>query len=507
MKASIIGAGVVGPAVSLNPLRRSLNWLSKVSKDRKVLALLGIIALGAYLRLWNLHHLFNAIHDYDEGIYSLGARFISQGYLPYQDFILAHPPLHSLTLTSIYELFGYDFFYGKYLSVVLSLACIVLIYLVGKKMYHPTAGLFAAALFAVDTGMVFVGRRAVQETLGIFLILLAIYFAIDFINNKKPNRLLLCGLALGLTVATKYIFIPAVIAIIVALVLLTMGERFWQSLKTLGRPALWVMYLCFATMFYSLLLLLKWSLGLDVSIPFLDPMYWSVSNVAVTIFVFLLPFVISLVMLERNLPFRQWWLGLWELRHNKGLWLLLAGTVFGFILITGFFWVKMPQEFVSQTILLQQNRPGTEFPSLVGMIRLTPLVPNFLRMASLPILFVIPVIFVLLNKRDFSKGDCFLSMTLIVSLVLCQGFYHLPRYYASVFPFLLLGISQFVPPLDTKILASRLEMLTARFKVSLLVVLTILIFFLTMSLVLLTNYTGYDVFGGGRFASNEELVL
>ena len=186
--------------------------------------------------------------------------------------------------------------------------------------------------------------------------------------------------------------------------------------------------------------------------------------------------------------------------------MLLTGTVLGFITITGFFWVKMPQEFISQTILLQQNRPPGEFPSLVGMIRLTPLVPSFLRMASLPILFVIPVIFVLLNKRDFSKGDCFLSMTLIVSLVLSQGFYHLPRYYASAFPFLFLGISQFVPPLDTKMLTSRLEMLTARFKVSLLVVLTILIFFLTMSLVLLTNYTGYDVLGGGRFASNEELV-
>ncbi len=96
--------------MSLSPLRRVLSWLSKVSRDRKILTLLGILGVGAYLRLWNIHHLFNAIHDYDEGVYSLGARFISQGYLPYQDFILAHPPLHSLTLASIYSVVGYDFF-------------------------------------------------------------------------------------------------------------------------------------------------------------------------------------------------------------------------------------------------------------------------------------------------------------------------------------------------------------------------------------------------------------
>ena len=494
-----------GPAVSLNPLRRSLNWLSKVSKDRKVLALLAILALGAYLRLWNLHHLFNAIHDYDEGIYSLGARFISQGYLPYQDFILAHPPLHSFTLTSIYELFGYDFFYGKYLSVVLSLACIVLIYLVGKKMYHPGVGLAAAALFAVSPEMVYFGRRVVQESMGIFFVIIAVYFAFDFINNNKNNRLFFCGLALSLAVATKYIFIPAAVAIIVAIILLNMGERFWGSLKTLGRPTLWVMYICFAAIFYSLLLLLKWSLALDVSIPFLDPMYLSVGNVVVAIFVFILPLVVSLVMLEKHYPFREWWLGIWELRHNKGLWLLLAGTGLGYIVVTGFFWVKMPQEFVYQTVLMQQARPYLEFPSLAAMIRAAPLASGFLRMAFLPTLLVIPLTFVLLNKQSFSKNDCFLSVAIIVSLVLCQGFYHLPRYYVSLFPFLLLGVASLMLPLNVKMLTAKLQSIASEIKAGLLVVFTTFFLFLSLSIVLLTNYTGYDI-NWPWFASNEEQV-
>jgi|GEM_PF-1532964 len=490
----------------LSSLRHFLSWITKVGKDKNALALLGTLLLGAYLRLWQISHLFNVVHDYDEGAHSLGARFISQGLLPYQDFTLVHPPLYDLLLAGVYKVFGYSFLDGRYLSVALSLGCIVLIYLVGKKLYHPTVGIFAAALFAVSPDMVYLGRRAVIEPLGIFLILLAVYFAVDFIQNGKQNKAFLCGLFLGLALAAKYLFIPAAVAIIVAVAFLSMGERFWRSLKTLGRPALWGMYFCFAAVFYSLLLLLRWALKLDVSIPFIDPMYLSFGDVAVTAFVFLLPLVISIAMLEKNIQFKQWWLGLWGLRRNRGLWLLLGGTVLGFILITGFFWVKMPQEFFSQTVLLQQNRPPSEFPSLIGMIRTMPLALSFLRMAFLPILFAIPLLFVLLNKQGFSRSDCFLSVTLIVSLLLCQGFHSLPRYYVSIFPFLLLGISQFVPPLDTRMLTKQFGTFTAKFKVSLSVVLTIFIFFITMSLILLTNYTGYDVGFGRTFASDEELV-
>jgi 4-amino-4-deoxy-L-arabinose transferase-like glycosyltransferase len=485
---------------------RALNWIAKASKDKNALALLGTLLLGAYLRLWQINHLFNVVHDYDEGAHSLGARFISQGLVPYQDFTLVHPPLYDYLLAGFYKVFGYSFLDGRYISIALSLACIVLIYLIGKKLYHPTAGIFAAALFAVSPDMVYLGRRVVIEPLGIFLILLAVYFAVDFIQKGKQNKALLCGLFLGLALAAKYLFIPAVVAIILAVAFLSMGKRFWRVLKTLGRPALWGMYLCFAAVFYFLLLLLKWAWNLDIPIPFLDPMYLSWVDVAVAVVVFLLPLVISIWMLERNIHFKQWWLGLWELRRNRGLWLLLGGTVLGFILITGFFWVKMPQEFFYQTVLLQQNRPPSEFPSLVSIIRTMPFAMSFLSLAFLPILFSIPLLFVLLNKKDFSKSECFLAVGLVVSLILCQGFHPVPRYYVSIFPFLLVGIAQLVPPLDAKMLTKQFATFTARFKVSLAVVLTIFVFFATMSLILLTNYTGYDVVSARTLASDEEVV-
>jgi 4-amino-4-deoxy-L-arabinose transferase-like glycosyltransferase len=203
--------------------------LTSTFKDRKIWILLLILAVGAYIRLWHIHHLFKWIYDYDEGAYSLGGRLISQGYLPYQDFPLVHPPLYDLLLAGIYKVFGYNFFHGRYLSVVLFLVCVVLVYLIVKRLYNPTAGLVTAALFAVFPGFYLLWYRVVQEPLGILLILLATYLAIDYIVDRThKNRLLFSGLCLGLAVSTKYILIPAVIGFALGIVILAMGGH-WRS--------------------------------------------------------------------------------------------------------------------------------------------------------------------------------------------------------------------------------------------------------------------------------------
>jgi dolichyl-phosphate-mannose--protein O-mannosyl transferase len=90
-------------------IKDTVKPLSRAVKDKHSWILLFILALGTYLRLWHIQHLFKWIYDYDEGAYSLGGRFISQGYLPYQDFPLVHPPLYDLLLAGIYKVFGYNF--------------------------------------------------------------------------------------------------------------------------------------------------------------------------------------------------------------------------------------------------------------------------------------------------------------------------------------------------------------------------------------------------------------
>jgi 4-amino-4-deoxy-L-arabinose transferase-like glycosyltransferase len=201
----------------------------RILKDRKIQVLLLILAVGAYLRLWHIQHLFKWIYDYDEGAYSIGGRFISQGVLPYRDFPLVHPPLYDLLLGGIYKIFGYNFFYGRYLSVIIFLACVVLAYLIVKRLYNPVAGLLAAALFAFFPGFYLLWYRVVQEPLAILLVLLAVYLAADYIVDREhKNRLLPSGLFLGLAVATKFTLIPAVIGFALGIVLLAM-QGHWRS--------------------------------------------------------------------------------------------------------------------------------------------------------------------------------------------------------------------------------------------------------------------------------------
>jgi 4-amino-4-deoxy-L-arabinose transferase-like glycosyltransferase len=213
-------------------IKDAVKPMSRAVKDKHNWILLFILALGTYLRLWHIQHLFKWIYDYDEGAYSLGGRFISQGYLPYQDFPLVHPPLYDLLLSGIYKVFGYNFFYGRYLSVILFLICVVFAYLIVKRFYHPAAGLVAAALFTVFPGFFLLWYRVVQEPLGILLILLAIYLATDYIVNREhKNRLLFSGLCLGLAVTAKFTFIPAVIGFALGVVILAM-EGHWRTWRS-----------------------------------------------------------------------------------------------------------------------------------------------------------------------------------------------------------------------------------------------------------------------------------
>ena len=194
--------------------------------------LIAIVLFDVYLRLWKSTHLFLWINDYDEGAYSMGGRFISQGFMPYKDFTLVHPPFYDLVLASIYKVFGYNFFYGRYFSVLLSIACLILVYFIVKKFYSSTAGIIASFLFAVFPEFYSSWYRVVQEPLGIFLVLSGLYFAGNYILYKKNRgHLLFSGLCLGLAVATKYTFIPAAAAFVTGIGVIS-TEWNWRNIRS-----------------------------------------------------------------------------------------------------------------------------------------------------------------------------------------------------------------------------------------------------------------------------------
>lgn len=400
------------------------------------LLLSAIVILNTYFRIWGVHHLFFWMNDYDEGAYSMGARLVSQGYLPYEDFTLVHPPFYDLVLATIYKVFGYNFFYGRYFSVLLSIACIILVYLIVKRFYNRTAGLIACLLFTFFPGFYLLWYRVVQEPLGIFLLLLALYFAIDYILlREKRRRLIFSGFCLGLAVATKYTFVPAVLGFCIGILVISTDWN-WRE-------------------------------------------------------------------------FRSYFSGL----IKRDIWILTAGVISGFILITGFFIINTPKEFASQTMFNQLGyRVGNSANLIIDKFMALPEgINNILHnhrgtfpdtIAIICLLVGIASLIFLLTKRKRSRVDIYFIVTLLVTFPLCTSFnkFGEMRYFVSFYPYLLLAMVTFIPIMSRDLIREKITFHSIRTNAGFIGIVLILLIFLGGTVVLRIDYN----FSGSANITYEE---
>jgi len=446
-----------------------------------------VLAAGLSLRLWRIHSLFATFHDYDPGAYVLGARFISQGLVPYRDFVLVHPPLYDFVLAGIYRLFGYDFFYGRYLSVALSAVCILLVFFLGRRLYGRRAGLVAAALFAVEPMMVYFGRRIVQESLGITLVLSAVALVLLYVEKHRHWLLFVSGLFLGLAISAKYVFVPVSAGVLIALAFVEMPASLRGSIARLGNAAFWAAYICVAGLSYAFLFLIRMVFGVPVSIPMIEPLFLNAPDTSVFLLVFVVPLYPASRLAGLSLPLAGWAAALLSWCRTRAFWLMVAGIGVGFFAVTGYFWVALPGEFITQTVVWQGERPAAELPSLLALARMAPLLPSFFRMSCLSVLFVVPLVLILMHRHTFRTADCFIVVLLAVTVLMSQVFFQLPRYYASIFPFMLIGVASLIPSVNrcTAVVWQR---------VGAILVTALFVLAVCLSMALLVNYSGYDVF-------------
>jgi hypothetical protein len=148
---------------------------------------------------------------------------------------------------------------------------------------------------------------------------------------------------------------------------------------------------------------------------------------------------------------------------KRDIWLLIAGIMAGFLLVTGFFIVKFPQTFFSQTISSQTSyRIGNTESYIVNQLKQLPLgireifqlikghIQNTVAMVC--ILAGLVLLVILFFKRKRSQADIFLLGVMLVCLPLCSMFnpFGDMRYFASFYIFLLLSLSTFIPEVSPK---------------------------------------------------------
>ena len=195
--------------------------------------LIAILLLGALLRFWGLG---SAEIFHDEGLYA----FRSIGYFDYiqndaqttpvQWFkgqpnlpwwtplsFHDHPPLFFLIQHLFFNLFGDSLLVARLPSALAGIASIYLVYLIFRrsdlvrriltrsdlqKLERGHVGLLAALLLAVNHIHIWISRSSFLESLLFFLILLNIYYFLNFLTNQKTWKMF--GITLGLAFLTKY---------------------------------------------------------------------------------------------------------------------------------------------------------------------------------------------------------------------------------------------------------------------------------------------------------------
>lgn len=181
---------------------------------KKGLILLLLIAIGGFLRFYNLAwdngHFFHPderyipasaaqIHFFDQ----LNPNFFVYGSFPIYLFRALGDFLVFVTKSQIWTSGLYLNFIGRGLSAFLSTLTIFLIFLLGKKMADEKVGLLAAFLVAFTVGAIQFAHYSTTESLLIFWLLLLTLFSLDLVQKPTLKNYLKIGVILGLAVATK----------------------------------------------------------------------------------------------------------------------------------------------------------------------------------------------------------------------------------------------------------------------------------------------------------------
>jgi hypothetical protein len=116
---------------------------------------------------------------------------------------------------------------GRLLVVFISMATIVLIYLIGKRMFNRTAGLIAAVLLAISPLHIFLSKIFRVDVLLVLFLLAAFWFCLDIVQKKTWRSYILAGIFTGLAAMTKY---PGILfAATIVLAHLMSGARTWKD--------------------------------------------------------------------------------------------------------------------------------------------------------------------------------------------------------------------------------------------------------------------------------------
>lgn len=212
-----------------NPLTKvgGFSFLSKMlyfsyrfmwAKKHHIILLIGIILIASFLRFYRItyHDSYTdeallafrdiGLIDYDTSdVQTTPWQWFPEvpwwGHLSFHD----HPIFFFLLQHWTLKVFGINLFAVRLPAVLAGIASVLLMWLIGKKLFNERVGYVAAGLLAVQSYHVWVSRLGIQDGVMIVLILLSTWILLK--ARDEPRWWVVFGALFGLGIITKYTYL------------------------------------------------------------------------------------------------------------------------------------------------------------------------------------------------------------------------------------------------------------------------------------------------------------
>jgi len=151
-----------------------------------------------------------ALWDIDEGMHAATSKdmVLTGDWLTPQyngEKFYDKPPLHNWLVAISFMIFGFTEFAARLPAALLGLGCVMVTYLMGRRIFGSTAAFLSAAVLATSAEYLVLSRVVVHDiSLAFFITLALALFFMGYNNEKHRRRLFLLGYAaMGFSVLAK----------------------------------------------------------------------------------------------------------------------------------------------------------------------------------------------------------------------------------------------------------------------------------------------------------------
>jgi 4-amino-4-deoxy-L-arabinose transferase-like glycosyltransferase len=221
--------------------------------------LLVVLVVASAIRLYGINHDLPFVYDQDEPMFVGRALSMLKNHDPNPHWF--GPPAGP-TMYLLAALYGSMFVIGRILgifhtpedfrilyysnatvfylsgrvvvSAIFGIATVWLLYHIGRRLFDPKTGLFAASVLAVSAIHVALSQMVRMDVQMSFLLLVAFWYCLEILEKKNWSSYLLAGFFTGLATVTKYPAVVFTLTIALTHFLLNHSYRLLDHKKLVG---------------------------------------------------------------------------------------------------------------------------------------------------------------------------------------------------------------------------------------------------------------------------------